>query len=492
LAAILLAAPVGCSDTAEGAPYANDASPGGAASDGGILGDATSGSDTASAKDGSSSATGDARGDDVDPNAPDGSITVVTTLDIADVWSGHPVGFALVTRSDQQFVAFYDADRNMTVASRKLDSQSWQIARLGTVLGWDSHNYVTMAIDDGGFLHVAGNMHAVPLIYFRTQRALDPSSFQRVTSMVGTNEQSCTYPQFFRGPSGDLIFMYRDGVSGNGNLIIDTYDLPNRAWKRLLDTPLTDGQGLRNAYPVGPIKGPDGLFHLVWTWRETPNAETNHDLSYARSRDLVHWENAAGQALALPITLASSDIVDPVLQNGGMINNNTKVGFDAQMRPVVGYHKFDENGNTQIYNARFENGKWTPHKTSDWTYRWNFSGAGTLVFEIELDGVQVDADGSLTQAWYHKQYGGFGAFLIDPATLHAAATIERRLPYPKSLDQVESSTPGMVVRWSNDTGSAPDPKIRYMLRWETLESNRDMPRAVIPPPTKLRLYGFSP
>ena len=29
-----------------------------------------------------------------------------------------------------------------------------------------------------------------------------------------------------------------------------------------------------------------------------------------------------------------------------------------------------------------------------------------------------------------------------------------------------------------------------MLRWETLDSNRDMPRSPIPPPTRLRLYGF--
>jgi hypothetical protein len=174
-----------------------------------------------------------------------------------------------------------------------------------------------------------------------------------------------------------------------------------------------------------------------------------------------------------------------------MINGNTKIGFDAEMRPIVGYHKFDAAGNTQLYNARFENGKWTPHQTSDWTYRWNFSGTGTLVFEIGLDGVRVEAGGSLVQSWYHKQYGA-GAFRLDPATLHSSATIDPPLTHPKVLDRVESNTPGMMVRWSDDKGTGPDPKVRYMIRWETLESNRDMPRAVIPPPTRLRLYAFSP
>ena len=33
----------------------------------------------------------------------------VRTLDIAPVWSGHPIGFALRTTGKRQLVAFYDA-----------------------------------------------------------------------------------------------------------------------------------------------------------------------------------------------------------------------------------------------------------------------------------------------------------------------------------------------------------------------------------------------
>jgi hypothetical protein len=309
--------------------------------------------------------------------------------------------------------------------------------------------------------------------------------------MTGMNEQSCTYPLFFRGPSGELVFNYRDGESGNGNHIFNTYDAASRTWRRLINSPLTDGQGQRNAYPVGPIPGPDGWWHLVWVWRDTADAATNHDLSYARSRDLVRWESGAGQALALPITLATSDIVDPVPSGGGMINNNTKVGFDAQNRPIVAYHKFDAAGNTQLYNARLESGRWVVYRTSSWNYRWAFGGTGTLVFEIEVEPVKVDASGMLTQRWYHARNGGWGAFRLDPATLAATATLGRSLPYPVELERVESTTAGMVVRWATDQGQGPDPGILYMLRWETLESNRDMPRSPIPPPTRLRLYGLA-
>lgn len=420
-----------------------------------------------------------------DPNMP-----IAETLDLVPVWSGHPVQFALVTYQDRQFAAFYDENRAMTVAARTLGSSEWQLVRLPTTLGWDSHNYVAMAVDEQGYLHVSGNMHNVPLIYFRTTEPLDITTFEQVSSMVGSNEQSATYPEFFRGPQGDLIFAYRDGGSGDGNHIFNIYDTASRSWRRLFDTPFTDGQGLYNAYPVGPIQGPDSLFHLVWVWRDTPDASTNHDLSYARTRDLVNWESGSGQPLTLPITLGASDIVDPVPAQGGMINNNTKVGFDSQNRPIVVYHKYDENGFTQLYNARLENGQWVVHKTSDWDYRWDFGGGGTLVFEIEVEPATVQPDGTLTQRFYHAQYGGWGAFRLNEDTLAAEETIDPPLPYPRELDTVESATPGMVVRWQSDSGAGPDPDIVYMLRWETLESNRDEPRDTIPPPTQLKLYGF--
>jgi hypothetical protein len=49
----------------------------------------------------------------------------------------------------------------------------------------------------------------------------------------------------------------------------------------------------------------------------------------------------------------------------------------------------------------------------------------------------------------------------------------------------------MHVRWADDSGAGPDATILYMLRWETLDSNRDMARPMpYPPPSRLRLYGF--
>jgi hypothetical protein len=105
--------------------------------------------------------------------------------------------------------------------------------------------------------------------------------------------------------------------------------------------------------------------------------------------------------------------------------------------------------------------------------------------------VEVQPDGSLTQRYYHARYGGLGAFRLDPDTLAAEATIEPPRPYPAELDTPESDTSDMVVRWQKDWGSGNDAEVQYLLRWETLPSNRDMPRDPVPPPTELRVYALA-
>lgn len=193
---------------------------------------------------------------------------LMETVDIAPVWSGHPVGFCLYTHKNIQLAAFYDADRNMTVAKRTLESKDWQLVRLPEQVGWDSHNSIVMTVDDLDYIHLSGNMHVKPLVYFRTKEPLDITTFERM-SMVGDREERVTYPNFLRGAANELLFRYRDGSSGNGEEIYNIYSPESRQWRRFLDTPLTSGEGERNAYIIGPVKGPDGRFHICWVWRLT-------------------------------------------------------------------------------------------------------------------------------------------------------------------------------------------------------------------------------
>jgi hypothetical protein len=409
-------------------------------------------------------------------------------VDVAPVWSGHPVRFALLTHGKRQFVAFFDAERQLTVAARALDSTQWEFQRLPSQLGWDSHNYVALAADSDGHLHLSGNMHCVPLIYFRSQQPGDVGSLERVPAMIGRNEQRCTYPRFLTGAQGELIFTYRDGSSGNGDQFFNVYDPASRTWRRLLDEPLFTGEGQRNAYFHGPVRDAAGVFHLCWVWRDTPDCATNHDLCYARSRDLVHWETSGGAALRLPISLASAEIVDPVPAQGGLINGNTVIGFDGQGRVVISYHKFDSAGKTQLYNARREDAGWKIYQTSDWDYRWEFNGGGTIVFEIGFGPVSAAADGSLTQNYHHTKHGS-GRWRLDAQTLRAAGPAPREPALPGAVFPKQADWPELRGQTAHDSGHSDDPGLQYLLRWETLPSNRDRPRSgPLPPPSMLKLY----
>jgi hypothetical protein len=414
---------------------------------------------------------------------------VVDILDVAPVWGGHPVGFALLTAPPNQYLGFYDAERRMTIGHRKLDSTTFQFKRLDENIGWDSHNYIAMTLDDGGFLHVSGNMHVHPLKYWRSQLPYDAGGLKRVPAMVGGNETRCTYPVFFRGPEKSFLFTYRDGSSGSGNQIYNVYNQKTQQWKRLLDTPLVDGEGKRNAYLTGPHAGPDGYYHLAWVWRDTSDCATNHSVSYARSKDLVHWENSRGVPFSLPITYGTAEIVDPVPPGGGAINGNLRIGFDGEQRPILSYHKFDEDGKTQVYSARLESEAWRIRQSSDWDYRWEFGGGGTIHFEIRVNSVRSGKDGVLTQQWSHDKHGS-QRWKLDPETLAPVEQIPIPKRWkPKAFSVVESDFPDMGVRLAHDKGGSGEAGKSYVLRWESLGKNRDRPREKPwPKPSMLQLY----
>ncbi|MCL2744139.1 MAG: BNR repeat-containing protein [Planctomycetaceae bacterium] len=416
---------------------------------------------------------------------------LVKRIDIEPVWSGHPVGFALLTKDNEQFAAYYDAGQNLTVAQRSLGSSQWTFTKLPTKIGWDSHNYVTMAVDSGNFLHVSGNMHCVPLIYFRSEKPLDASSLKQIKEMTGQDEKRCTYPAFINSPQKELLFTYRDGSSGNGKQIWNVYDAASKKWTRLFDTPMFDGQDLMNAYFHGPVLGPDGYYHISYMWRDTPDCSTNHDLSYIRSKDMRNWENSRGEPVKLPITIKTGEIIDKAQPGGGLLNPAQSIGFDTEKRVIISYGRYDENGNWQLYNARLEDVTWKYYQTSDWNYRWDFKGGGTIVGEISFSPVQIQ-EGKLVQSYRHIKEGS-GRWFLDNKTLKPIGKAPSPVQYPKELSGKELDFPTVSVRsaWDlRDRGEMPDTgsPTRFVMYWEAQGTNRDRPHPQTPPPSMLRLF----
>ncbi len=419
---------------------------------------------------------------------------------IDHVWAGHPVTFALLTERGHQFIAYYDAERRLTVLGRALKDGDGRWTRVqppgvpvparkraSNVTGWDSHNTLQLALDRDGCVHLSGNMHADPLVYYRTSKPFDVATLERIDRMTGEREARCTYPVFFKNQAGDMLFRYRDGASGNGSDLYNIYNPDTRAWRRVLETPLLDGEGERNAYALHPILGPDGRFHLAWMWRDTPDCATNHTLSYARSRDFAHWENSRGEPLALPITLTKGDVIDAARPGEGLINMTFNLGFDAAQRPVVVYHRYDAAGMSQAYAARpAAAGGWDVRTLSGWNFRWSFSGGGSIAADVRLGPPRLAADGTLTVDFAAKAAGA-GRWRLDGETLENLGSLPP-LPtaLPAELRRVRSPVPGMEVHSLSSRGGGR----RWVLRWETLPRKRDKPRKSAPPPSELRLYSL--
>lgn len=422
-----------------------------------------------------------------------GESIVSETMVIAEVSADFPVGFSLLTTPDRQYAAYYDGDRQMTVAARALDSIEWIYQKLPSRVVWDSHNYVTMALDSAGHLHVSGNMHCDPLVYFRTAKPGDITSL-KAAEMTGLLEYRVTYPRFFEDHDGRLIFNYRHGGSGNGSDFYNRYDTETRTWLRLLDTPLFDGEGKRNAYASGPSLGPDGWFHVHWVWRDTPDCATNQHLSYARSRDLIEWESAFGEQVDLPIRFDQSAlVVDAIPPGGGIINGGHRMEFDSVNAPVLTYHKSDPEGNMQIYAARPQAGKWQHRALTEWSQSVPFSGHGSMGFiGIRIGGFDKTGPDQFTVSYRHKDYGS-GSLQFDAKTLEMLGNpVPVASGLPSALREMESGFPGMEIRHASDSGSCGTPGVRYMLRWETLGHNRDGPRQPpLPGPSELRLHKLT-
>ncbi|MFC1518601.1 BNR repeat-containing protein [Pseudomonadota bacterium] len=420
----------------------------------------------------------------------------ISSIAIDNVWSGHRIKPYLLTRGDHQFVAYFDANRQMTVAYR-FGTGTWRYYKVDSWLGWDSHNYVTMELDSQGHLHVMGNMHADPLEYFRTTEPYNVRSLQRMPLLVDSSiEQSMTYPIFKLNKQGELIVKYRDGGSGNGNEIYNIYDTKSQSWARLHENIFLDGEGKMNGYFEGPILGPDGFFHLVWVWRNTPNAATNHDLSYAKSEDLVNWFDSNNQPLNLPITLNTAEVIADVPPFGGIINNNNKIGFDQQGNVLVTYHRYDEIGDTQLYIARKNGQKWQSTQISDWKgFRWDFGGGGSLgKFAVEpfnpivlndtTIGVKVRKNDDLMMFVLDKH--SLKTIKVEPTVLYPNEIVAKTLHSNRQLFQ--DSTIKLENHVFEGVGQASDPNKKYYLSWQSQPANRDRAHSFITQPSVLLLH----
>lgn len=226
---------------------------------------------------------------------------------------------------------------------------------------------------------------------------------------------------------------------------------------------------------------------MSFVWRETPIASSNHDLSYARSRDLVNWETSNGEPIGLPIQLANSEVIDPVPMHGGLLNGRTPIGFDSEQRVLVTYQKYDEQGNTQVYLRRKEGHEWREVRVSDWkNSRVDLDKGGALKLPIITSQPAFINSGKqiVVSAKYHDNDW---QWVLDANSLEVLSSNVSQSDLPNAITQydIDNDIPQRVLPMRDEQTS---PSTQYYISWEAMHPNRDQARENIPMPSTLRVH----
>ncbi|TXK36486.1 neuraminidase [Pontibacter qinzhouensis] len=317
-----------------------------------------------------------------------------TTVRVADGWANNSVNVvvfrknSLVTHQGTQYTAWYDADRHLVLAKRKSGTMDWEIQKTDfTGNAADAHNSISIMVDGDGYLHLSWDHHNHQLNY---ARSLSPGSLQLTSKipMTAQNESAVSYPEFYRLQNGNLMFFYRDGGSGRGNMVINSYDTGTQQWTQLHPN-LISGEGKRNAYWQAYIDR-QGTIHVSWVWRESPDVASNHDLSYARSTDGGRtWEKSTGEKYTLPITAASAEKAWPIPQQSELINQ-TSMGADERGNPFIATYWREAGSEVPQYHLVYHNGSaWQSLQLDFRSTPFSLSGVGTKRIPIARPQVLV-------------------------------------------------------------------------------------------------------
>ena len=314
---------------------------------------------------------------------------------IGEGWSKNSVNTvkfrknAITTHSGYQFVAYYNQDSYLVLGKRKVNTSNWEIAQTqyqGNTK--DAHNDISLAVDGEGYLHVSWDHHDTKLRYAKSKAPLSLKLSEELP-MTGKQEDKVTYPEFYNLPNGNVLFFYRSGQSGRGNLVINSYDIQSEKWTQIQSN-LIDGENQRSAYWQVAVDG-QGVIHLSWVWRETWDVETNHDLCYARSLDGGKtWEKSTSEAYNLPITLSSAEYAWEIPQNSNLINQ-TSITANHEGNPyIVTYWNVDDIPQYQI--VYLKDNSWKKVNTGFRTESFVLGGGGTKSIPISRPDIFIKDD----------------------------------------------------------------------------------------------------
>ncbi|KAF5025529.1 hypothetical protein F66182_2434 [Fusarium sp. NRRL 66182] len=337
----------------------------------------------------------------------------------------------LITHGDYQYVTFYETapagylNHFVRLGRRKLSPsvQDWEYLTLEdyTQKTMDGHNMISMGISGDGKIHLSFDHHDVPLNYRVTKEGVAKNIPSKWTAdlfgpvlhdLPGSQGPytPLTYPRFQPLDNGDLLLEFRIGQSGSGDSYIHRYSSSTGKWQ---------AQGMyiqgddNNAY-INGLDYLDGKLYTSWTIRETPDADTNHDVFFAYSNDDgTTWFNTNDTQLKRPISTSdksamvweipqksrkwTKNAINPTgLSGPDLYDPRGKLAGDARGEYLLGILPDPVKQLTGIYVATASN------SFKDWTLVADIPNTST---EPLFDRMRLHESGVLSV--FIRQAGGF-------------------------------------------------------------------------------------
>ena len=428
--------------------------------------------------------------------APDATLTTVgaaygtTDINSCSVDLNNLVT-ATVGGTTYQFVAYYDNSGDINIARRSLGSSTWTDldtninivtptdgdVTAASLLG-DDHNTIAMAVDSTGDLNMSFGMHNVSLNYDISNASVMGStgSFLSTTFTAQTSSNSpvlinsttsneATYPDFYNIPgSSDLLFAYRNGGSGggsgNGDEYFNVYDPVAKTWTNTL---VINGEKTSvNAYLNNLVYAPNGQLEMSWTWRATPNWQTNSNIMYAQSSNNgTSWSGLGGaDPYTLPIIQSgnprqSDGQVVQTIPEGDSFINQTSMTADASSNPIIatyyapGWNATSAtagsgNPNRQYMLVYYDGTKWRTSQISDRTSDTAVDYSGDDVRDLGRPIVVVDKQGRVLVVT-RSEDTAMGSY-SNPATPNNDLVV-----YYNTVSSLDSATPAAWQSLTLDT-----------------------------------------
>jgi|GEM_PF-1023565 len=390
---------------------------------------------------------------------------------------------ALVTYNGYQYLVYWSSNRHVSLARRALPDGAWQSFELTDFQFQtsDAHYDISLGISPrDGTLHLSFDQWSSDFRYRKSisgvasnpQNSAWTSQIFLPTQnhLTGTPLTPTTYPRFVSSPSGKLLLLLRHGISGSGDSFLYEYDGNSGRWTGLgkfMDGLATDV----SAYFNGIHYDANGRLHVTWTWRETPNASSNHDLHYAYSDDEGrNWFGNNGEQLGTtgsrPISENTEGIrVWAIGENRGLINQESQaVDSEGRVSMLMSHMRDGSPEQTDFREARIRSyvyhfmraadGQWSRRELpgSSFSYDRNklvADTAGNLYAVINRDGIYRATAANNWNDWQLLQ-------ALTDQSLYAEVQIDRqRLLHDGVLSFANLATRGkMLVFDYVDTGAS--------------------------------------